>query len=581
MADALADQLQANANEVKKKLDYLKSPEGKAEFQANYAQGDPRASADYEKAVEQYSSAYTAALRATASTAPKPKDLSASRVEKLSDGWHVVETSPTGVVTVHPDVLSPLPGKTLSPGQRLKNAPDGLHNVNDDGTLGELVVPKVAKPAVDRSAPTATSASTNKKNDAQADLTQARIDAMKQTAWAGVQPKLDAIDKQFDDGTLTADQRDAAKKGVIDDAIASTVTGLTAAQRTTADQNLVTTLKDLDEAQMTQGNNRATVASSTFGNALTMAGKIAEAGREGGAAAGPAFTALLNMAPRFQAAMGGAPLSPKQSQALTMIAALSDQKGVPFGAAARALAGTVQESTGFTAPGLAGPSVGDLGSLHAAPAMDTSPAQMVVPSPTGGIFDAATQAQAAAASTDPGKPGWLPSFDDGGVVPGRPGEPVLAVVHGGETVLPTHRVDVQRDLGPGRGGRGFVVPMVYRGDAIMRDRRPVPFDPEEARPGDFAPEDMTPKYPHAGFQVGTAYVPSQEEQYAWRLGVDPDGRWFGEHTPDPETLADMENTYRRPGVAVIVPGGPTRYGSAGADTPFPVPTLQKLTVRRM
>jgi len=30
-------------------------------------------------------------------------------------------------------------------------------------------------------------------------------------------------------------------------------------------------------------------------------------------------------------------------------------------------------------------------------------------------------------------------FDKGGIVPGRIGAPQLAIVHGGETILPTHR----------------------------------------------------------------------------------------------------------------------------------------------
>jgi len=35
--------------------------------------------------------------------------------------------------------------------------------------------------------------------------------------------------------------------------------------------------------------------------------------------------------------------------------------------------------------------------------------------------------------------GEIPEFNDGGVVPGRMGEPVIARVHAGETILPTHR----------------------------------------------------------------------------------------------------------------------------------------------
>jgi TP901 family phage tail tape measure protein len=36
------------------------------------------------------------------------------------------------------------------------------------------------------------------------------------------------------------------------------------------------------------------------------------------------------------------------------------------------------------------------------------------------------------------------AFDDGGVVPGRIGEPLLALVHGGETILPTHKPNYQQ-----------------------------------------------------------------------------------------------------------------------------------------
>lgn len=47
--------------------------------------------------------------------------------------------------------------------------------------------------------------------------------------------------------------------------------------------------------------------------------------------------------------------------------------------------------------------------------------------------------------------GGLPAFDAGGVVPGPVGAPTIALVHGGETILPTHR----RGIGAGtQGGRG-------------------------------------------------------------------------------------------------------------------------------
>lgn len=45
----------------------------------------------------------------------------------------------------------------------------------------------------------------------------------------------------------------------------------------------------------------------------------------------------------------------------------------------------------------------------------------------------------------------IPGFDDGGVVPGRRGEPRLIVAHGGETVLPTHKAYTP-PAGPAAGG---------------------------------------------------------------------------------------------------------------------------------
>jgi hypothetical protein len=33
----------------------------------------------------------------------------------------------------------------------------------------------------------------------------------------------------------------------------------------------------------------------------------------------------------------------------------------------------------------------------------------------------------------------VPEFDQGGVMPGRRGQPGLAMLHGGETILPTHK----------------------------------------------------------------------------------------------------------------------------------------------
>lgn len=50
----------------------------------------------------------------------------------------------------------------------------------------------------------------------------------------------------------------------------------------------------------------------------------------------------------------------------------------------------------------------------------------------------------------------LPGFDTGGVVPGRIGAPMLAVVHGGETVLPTHK-------DPSAGARGLSITHNHQG----------------------------------------------------------------------------------------------------------------------
>lgn len=45
--------------------------------------------------------------------------------------------------------------------------------------------------------------------------------------------------------------------------------------------------------------------------------------------------------------------------------------------------------------------------------------------------------------------GMVPEFNDGGVVPGRVGQPVLAKVHAGETILPTHRMTLSSSANKG------------------------------------------------------------------------------------------------------------------------------------
>lgn len=90
-----------------------------------------------------------------------------------------------------------------------------------------------------------------------------------------------------------------------------------------------------------------------------------------------------------------------------------------------------------------------------------------------GIRDAAPQIREAlvdalksAPSFIPGfgvaKKAWdfLPGFDDGGVVPGPVGQPRVAVVHGGETILPTHKASFQA---PSSTGDGLTVSVDARG----------------------------------------------------------------------------------------------------------------------
>lgn len=66
--------------------------------------------------------------------------------------------------------------------------------------------------------------------------------------------------------------------------------------------------------------------------------------------------------------------------------------------------------------------------------------------------------------------GHIPGFDSGGTVPGPSGAPRLILAHGGETVLPTHRMDVGAALGAvGAGGAGPLI-----GTAFFGDRSSVP-----------------------------------------------------------------------------------------------------------
>lgn len=65
--------------------------------------------------------------------------------------------------------------------------------------------------------------------------------------------------------------------------------------------------------------------------------------------------------------------------------------------------------------------------------------------------------------------GGILGFDTGGVVPGRVGTPQLAVVHGGETVIPSHRPDVDMsNIGGGGGDSLSFGPFYFTGDP--RDR---------------------------------------------------------------------------------------------------------------
>lgn len=66
--------------------------------------------------------------------------------------------------------------------------------------------------------------------------------------------------------------------------------------------------------------------------------------------------------------------------------------------------------------------------------------------------------------------GKIPFFDDGGVVPGPIGAPRLAMVHGGETVLPTHKDPMAGGPGgPTFNFYGLTVPEVV--EAIAREQR--------------------------------------------------------------------------------------------------------------
>lgn len=59
--------------------------------------------------------------------------------------------------------------------------------------------------------------------------------------------------------------------------------------------------------------------------------------------------------------------------------------------------------------------------------------------------------------------GKLPGFDSGGVVGGPRGSAQLVLAHGGETILPTHRMDVGAALGA-VGGAGPLIGTAYFGD---------------------------------------------------------------------------------------------------------------------
>lgn len=67
------------------------------------------------------------------------------------------------------------------------------------------------------------------------------------------------------------------------------------------------------------------------------------------------------------------------------------------------------------------------------------------------------------------------SFDTGGVVPGPIGAPTLALVHGGETILPTHKAGFRRDLEvgtaavAGSSGPTSVVHNDFRGITVRDD----------------------------------------------------------------------------------------------------------------
>ncbi len=60
----------------------------------------------------------------------------------------------------------------------------------------------------------------------------------------------------------------------------------------------------------------------------------------------------------------------------------------------------------------------------------------------------------------------VPGFAEGGLVPGALGSPMLAMVHGGETVIPAGRIG-----GGGVGGAVFDITVNLDGETIYRNQK--------------------------------------------------------------------------------------------------------------
>lgn len=217
----------------------------------------------YDQALTQAQNALTNALRAqaTANKQPAPKTQRTQAQEDASTAQAAAANARAGVAA--------------------QNANTAAQNANSNTAKGDAAVQRAG---------------------AYAGWTQARIDLAKQSAWAKVQPQLDAIDAQWQSGELTDEQRDEAKQGVVNQAIADTVSGMTAPQRQTAQYQQ-------DSLAVNQGNNRASNSASIVNNALDAVNKgMAGAAPGQGTIGANAVQAMLSAGQQNQTAMAGAPM---------------------------------------------------------------------------------------------------------------------------------------------------------------------------------------------------------------------------------------------------------------------------------